>query len=118
MLVSVTLILVMMLAGCLLSGGDTAALADEARPNVILVMADDQGWGDLSSSGNTDISTPNIDSLAEAGASFDRFYVNSFCAPTRAALLTGRYPLRCGVWGVTHSKETMRASGATPRFSA
>lgn len=82
-------------------------------PNVLLILTDDQGYGDLSIHGNPSLATPSIDRLAEDGIRFDRFYVNSFCAPTRAALLTGRYPLRCGVWGVTHSKETMRASEVT-----
>ena len=67
-------------------------------PNVILILTDDQGWGDLSSNGNTNISTPNIDKLAETGATFDRFYVCPVCSPTRAELLTGRYHVRSGVW--------------------
>ncbi|MCA9165199.1 MAG: sulfatase-like hydrolase/transferase, partial [Planctomycetales bacterium] len=88
--------------------------ADAARlPNVLLVMTDDQGFGDFSVNGNPHLRTPHVDSLAKQGVRFDRFYVNSFCAPTRAALLTGRYPLRCGVWGVTHNKECMRSSEVT-----
>ncbi len=55
----------------------------------------------------------HIDKLGRTGIQFKRFYVNSFCAPTRAALLTGRYPLRCGVWGVTHNKEAMRPEEVT-----
>lgn len=67
------------------------------QPNVIIILADDQGWGDLSVHGNKDISTPHIDQLAHDGASFDRFYVQPVCSPTRAELLTGRYHLRSGV---------------------
>lgn len=83
------------------------------RPNILLCLTDDQGYGDLAHNGNPYLSTPNIDRLARDGIRFERFYVNSFCAPTRAALLTGRYPLRCGVFGVTHNKETMRAEEVT-----
>ncbi|WP_166819937.1 arylsulfatase [Thalassoroseus pseudoceratinae] len=83
------------------------------RPNVLLILTDDQGYGDLSIHGNPYLKTPAIDQLGRDGVRFERFYVNSFCAPTRGALLTGRYPLRCGVWGVTHNKETMRLSEVT-----
>lgn len=67
-------------------------------PNIILILTDDQGWGDLSCNGNTNIQTPNIDKLAETGVTFDRFYVCAVCSPTRAELLTGRYHVRGGVW--------------------
>lgn len=95
--------------------GLLAAKRNEAtgRPNVLLILTDDQGYGDLSLHGNPHLKTPHIDSLGQSGIRFERFYVNSFCAPTRAALLTGRYPLRCGVWGVTHNKEAMRPSEVT-----
>lgn len=83
------------------------------RPNVVLVLTDDQGFGDLSLHGNPHLKTPHIDGLAKSGVQFERFYVNSFCAPTRAALLTGRYPLRTGVFGVTHNKEAMRTNETT-----
>jgi arylsulfatase A-like enzyme len=67
------------------------------RPNVIIILTDDQGWGDLSVHGNTNISTPNIDELSASGASLDNFYVCAVCSPTRAELLTGRYNFRGGV---------------------
>jgi len=71
------------------------------HPNIILILTDDQGWGDLSISGNTNIETPNIDRLAETGVTFDRFYVSPVCSPTRAELLTGRYhPIPSTWWGV------------------
>lgn len=90
-----------------------AAAGEGARPNVILCLTDDQGYGDVALHGNPYLSTPHMDRLGREGVRFERFYVNSFCAPTRAALLTGRYPLRCGVFGVTHNKETMRAGEVT-----
>ena len=77
------------------------------RPNVLIVLSDDQGWGDLSSSGNTNLSTPAIDSLAKDGAVFDRFYVCPVCSPTRAELLTGRYHQRCGVYSTSAGGERL-----------
>lgn len=75
-----------------------AAKANEnVRPNVVVILSDDQGWGDLSLNGNRNISTPYIDSLAREGARFERFYVCPVCSPTRAEFLTGRYHLRGGV---------------------
>ncbi len=77
------------------------------QPNIILIMADDQGWGDLSSSGNTNLATPNIDKLAETGVTFDRFYVCPVCSPTRAELLTGRSHVRGGVHSTSQGGERL-----------
>ena len=87
--------------------------AEQTRPNVLIVLTDDQGWGDISSHGNDKIETPAMDRLASEGARFDRFHVSPVCAPTRASLLTGRYHLRTGVSGVTHRKEVMLAEEIT-----
>ncbi|MBX3414048.1 MAG: arylsulfatase [Pirellulales bacterium] len=67
------------------------------RPNVLVILTDDQGWGDLSMHGNTNLATPRIDSLARDGAEFLNFYVCPVCSPTRAEFLTGRYHPRGGV---------------------
>ncbi len=96
----------------------SAALSSEASakdgpPNVLLIITDDQGYGDFSIHGNPHVQTPNIDQLGKTGVQFERFYVNSFCAPTRAALLTGRWPLRTGCHGVTHNRESIRPSEVT-----
>lgn len=85
------ILFVLFIAGC--SSPD-----DTARPNIVLILADDQGWADLSVNGNKNISTPNIDRIAAEGITFDRFFVSPVCAPTRAELLTGRYHLRGGVY--------------------
>ena len=69
----------------------------EQRPNVILIITDDQGYGDLGITGNPFVETPNLDRLAEESIRFENFYVSPVCAPTRASLLTGRYSLRTGV---------------------
>ena len=80
----------------------------EARkPNIVVILTDDQGWGDLSLNGNTNLRTPNVDSLARDGASFDRFYVCPVCSPTRAEFLTGRYHPRGGVFSTSTGGERL-----------
>jgi arylsulfatase A-like enzyme len=75
-----------------------AAGAKPERPNIILCMTDDQGWGDVSYNGLTRIQTPNLDALAAAGLRFNRYYANQSCSPTRASVMTGRHPNRMGVF--------------------
>jgi arylsulfatase A-like enzyme len=84
-----------------------------APPNVLVILTDDQGWGDLSLHGNTNLRTPHIDSLAKEGASFDRFFVQPVCSPTRAEFLTGRYHTRCGVRNVTSGGERLNLDERT-----
>jgi arylsulfatase A-like enzyme len=74
------------------------------RPNVIVVMTDDQGYADMSCHGHPVLETPNIDQLRDEGAHFADFHTGTICAPTRAGLLTGQHNLRCGV-GRTYSME-------------
>lgn len=75
--------------------------AKKSRPNVILIMADDMGYGDISCYGNMEISTPNLDKMAKEGVKFIDFHTNgAVCSPTRAALLTGKYQQRTGISGV------------------
>jgi len=76
-------------------------------PSVVVFLADDAGWGDYSQSGNTQVRTPNIDSIAKGGVSLDRFYVCPVCAPTRGEFLTGRYHPRGGVRGVSTGQERL-----------
>ncbi|NLF39747.1 arylsulfatase [bacterium] len=83
------------------------------QPNIVLILTDDQGWGDLGYTGNTSISTPNIDRLAREGAIMERFYVQPLCAPTRAEILTGRCFPRTGVHGVTRGQERMNLDEVT-----
>ena len=78
------------------------------QPNVVLILTDDQGWGDLSIHGNPYLKTPHIDQLARGGIRHSNFYVNPLCAPTRASLLTGRYNLRTGTRWVSDGLENMR----------
>ncbi len=83
------------------------------RPNVVVFLADDAGWGDYSVSGNRQVNTPRIDSLARDGVSFDRFYVCPVCSPTRAEFLTGRYYPRTGVRGVSTGHERLNLDERT-----
>lgn len=87
--------------------------AAAARPNVLFILTDDQGWGDLSLHGNRFVETPSLDRLARSGAQFERFFVSPLCAPTRASLLTGRYHLRTGTVSVTQGWERMRSAELT-----
>ena len=84
-----------------------ASFAADSQSNIVVVLTDDQGWGDLSFTGNMNLSTPNIDRLGAEGASFDRFYVCPVCSPTRAEFLTGRYHPRSGVYSTSAGGERM-----------
>lgn len=90
-----------------------ARALERPHPNVVVILTDDQGWGDLSLNGNTNLSTPNIDSLAKNGAMFDRFYVCPVCSPTRAEFLTGRYHPRGGVRDVSTGGERLNLDEKT-----
>ncbi len=88
-------------AGCLAraarsADGDAAGASD--RPNVILAMTDDHGWGDTGYNGHPHLKTPTLDAMARAGLRFDRFYAGApVCSPTRGSAITGRHPYRCGI---------------------
>ena len=90
-----------LLAACALActGGNEApapgaAAGDAAQPNIVLVMTDDQGYGDFGFTGNPVLQTPHLDALAAQSATVERFYVSPVCTPTRASLMTGRYNYR------------------------
>jgi arylsulfatase A-like enzyme len=93
-------------SGCLAAGCATTARAQKAtaRPNIVLCMADDQGWGDMTYNGHPVLQTPHFDAAAAAGLRFDRFYAAApVCSPTRGSVMTGRHPNRfgCFTWGHT-----------------
>ena len=97
-----------------------------AKPNIVLVMADDQGWGDMAYNGHPTLKTPHFDKAAAAGLRFDRFYAAApVCSPTRASVMTGRHPNRMGVfkWGypmrpqeITVAEALKTAGYATAHF--
>jgi len=84
-----------------LTPGLACAQAQTDKPNIVLIMVDDLGYGDLASYGAPDMKTPHIDRLMSRGLRFDQFYANcTVCSPTRASLMTGLYPDKAGVPGV------------------
>lgn len=90
--------------------GARSRVAD--RPNIVFIMADDLGYGDLGCYGSETIRTPNIDALARGGLTFTDYHSNCpVCSPTRAALLTGRYQQRCGIEGVIFANGPTRQTG-------
>jgi len=86
----------LLLAGAALIGPAAPAFAADPKPNILFIVADDLGWKDVGFHGS-DIKTPTLDSLAAAGAKLEQHYAQPMCTPTRAALMTGRYPLRYGL---------------------
>ena len=90
-----------------------AAMPARRRPNVILVNTDDQGYGDLACHGNPVIQTPNLDALHGQSVRLTNYHVCPTCTPTRAALMTGRYSLRTGVWHTIMGRSIMRRDEVT-----
>lgn len=84
----------------LLASAFLAVAADSPkRANILLIMADDQGWGDTGYNGHPELKTPNLDNLAKSGLRLDRFYAAHFnCSPTRGSVMTGRHPARYGTF--------------------
>ncbi len=116
--------IVAVMLGVLASGVELTDAAE--RPNFVLCMADDLGWGDVAYNGNRVVQTPILDELARTAVRFDRFYAaHNVCSPTRAAFLTGRTPVRAGVfsWGwslppeeITLAEALQTAGYATGHF--
>lgn len=95
--------------GRLLADGDSGATR---KPNIIVVLVDDMGWGDFSCFGNTEAKTPNIDRLASEGIAFEQFYVNSpICSPSRVAISTGQYPQRWGITSYLNNRKSNKERG-------
>lgn len=93
----------LLLMGIFISTGISAeplkVPAAPSKPNILLVMADDQGWGDTSYNGHPELKTPNLDDLASSGLRLDRFYsAHCNCSPTRGSVMTGRHPVRYGTF--------------------
>lgn len=87
--------------------------AADRKPNIVILLADDSGWGDYSLTGNSNIKTPNIDSIGKKGAVLDRFFVCPVCSPTRAEFLTGRYHSRGRVTGTSTGQERLNLDERT-----
>ncbi|WP_297694227.1 arylsulfatase [uncultured Eudoraea sp.] len=103
-------LLLVLLIGCVDKKDDLKALT---RPNIILIVTDDQGWGDLSFNGNSNLETPNLDHLAKTGVYFENFYVQPVCSPTRAEILCGRQFQRLGVYATSAGGERLNLDETT-----
>ncbi|QTN32295.1 arylsulfatase [Akkermansiaceae bacterium] len=87
--------------------------AEKRQPNVILIMTDDQGYGEISAHGNPVLKTPNLDTLHGESVRLTDFHVDPTCSPTRAALMTGRYSTRTGVWHTINGRSMLRPDELT-----
>ena len=91
----------------------SAVYVDASQPNIVIVIADDQGYGDLGHTGNPVIKTPNIDALASESTSLTDYHVAPTCSPTRSALMTGHWTDRTGVWHTINGRSMLRANEVT-----
>lgn len=92
------------------------AKSKQRLPNIILLMADDQGWGDTSYNGHKILKTPHLDEMSRAGVRFDRFYAGApVCSPTRGSCLTGRHPFRYGIFFANAGKPGQASEYALPK---
>lgn len=96
---------------CCLSGFSQSTIVKDNPPNVILVLTDDQGIGEIGAHGNQFIQTPNIDAFYKESVRLTDFHVNPVCTPTRAAIMTGRYPINNGAWATYKGRDAL-ADGA------
>jgi arylsulfatase A-like enzyme len=99
-----------LIAGVMVS---TAFVASAKKPNVVIVITDDQGYGDFAFTGNPAIKTPTIDKLRNQSTLLNNFHVDPTCAPTRSALMTGRYSDRVGVWHTVQGRSMLRRREVT-----
>jgi arylsulfatase A len=90
-----------------------AADAPTKRPNILLLLADDMGWGDLRCHGNEKLDTPALDKLQSQSVELEHFHVSPVCSPTRSSLLTGRHHFRLRVLNTTSGLETMHGEEVT-----
>jgi arylsulfatase A-like enzyme len=98
------------LASILVIQGGTS---EAKKPNVVIVITDDQGYGDLSCHGNPVLKTPNLDKLHEQSVRLKDYHVAPTCSPTRAALITGHWTNRTGVWHTIMGRSMLRANEVT-----
>ena len=106
-------LLVLLLTGASLAAAVPHPPLAGRRPNVILIITDDQGWPDFSCHGNPILKTPNLDRLHNEGTRFSDFQVSPTCAPTRAALLTGRHEFRSGITHTIEERERLAPDAIT-----
>lgn len=113
--------LLLLISFCLLNGLSSSAWAESKQsqnnhPNVLVIITDDQGFGDFGFTGNKIVQTPNMDRLAKESARFDNFIVAAACSPTRSAFMTGRNHMKTGVWGVGPRNVQLSDEVIMPQF--
>ena len=101
---SIACLSILMLMSCKTDKKEQEPQKEQEKPNVVLIVVDDQGYGDISALGNPYIKTPNIDALHDVSARFTQYHVSPTCAPTRAALMTGHHSNRAGVWHTVNGR--------------
>ncbi len=101
------------ISSCLVLFSEMSFAQEKPHPNVIIIMTDDQGYGDLGITGNPHVQTPVIDQFANNSIRFNNFYVSPVCAPTRSSLMTGRYSLRTGIRDTYNGGATMASNEVT-----
>jgi arylsulfatase A-like enzyme len=105
-------LIVLVVSASLAGAAESAPLAG-SRPNIVFVLTDDQGYGDISAHGNPVLKTPNLDRVRAEGVRFTDFHVSPTCAPTRSALLTGRHEFKNGITHTILERERMALSATT-----
>jgi len=98
---------------CSAAFGNDAGRLEGSKPNILLIMTDDQGYGPIGRHGHPWIKTPNLDSLYDKSIRFDRFMASPTCAPTRSALMTGRHPMRNGITHTIFERERLTLDATT-----
>lgn len=111
--VDIIILVFLILYSCKEEKGNVVIATTNRRPNIVIIMSDDQGWGDLSSNGNANLNTPHTDSLAINGVSFENFFVQPVCSPTRAEFLTGRHAAKLGVYSTSAGGERFNLGETT-----
>ncbi len=101
------------LFGIFVFGLGITSLAAQEKPNIVLIVTDDQGWWDMGAHGNPDIETPALDRLAAESVEFTHFYASPVCTPTRATLMTGRHYQRTGAFDTYMGRDTLRSEEIT-----
>src|SRR6266853_1852050 len=91
----------------------TIGAAESKQPNIIFILADDTGYGDLSCTGNPILKTPNMDRLHDEGVSFTDFHVSPTCSPTRSALMSGKHEFRNGITHTVLERERLTPDAVT-----
>ena len=109
----IRILLPLMFASLLLAGASQAAIQPGKQPNILFILTDDQGFGDISAHGNPVLKTPNLDKLRSEGRSFSDFHVSPTCSPTRSALMTGRHEFKNGITHTILERERMTLNATT-----